>query len=95
MSRKCVNNPDHFCYVCGEVTFASQKRSITPLIKKAYQLYFGYQIGDQDKQWAPHICCNACASNLRNWLNRKKRSMRLSQWSGESLQIMLMIAISA
>lgn len=78
MSRKCVNNPDHFCYVCGEVTFASQKRSITPLIKKAYQLYFGYQIGDQDKQWAPHICCNACASSLRNWLNRKKRSMRFA-----------------
>lgn len=78
MSRKCVNSPDYFCYVCGEVTFASQKRSITPLIKTAYHLYFGCKIGDQDKQWAPHICCNSCASSLRNWLNRKKRSMRFA-----------------
>ncbi|CAH2014076.1 unnamed protein product [Acanthoscelides obtectus] len=78
MSRKCVNNPDQFCYVCGDVTFASQRRSITPLITKAYQLYFGCKLGDQDKQWAPHICCNTCASSLRSWLNGKKRSMRFA-----------------
>jgi len=75
MPRTCVNNADNFCYVCGEVTFASQKRSITTMVKKAYHLYFGCKIGDQDKMWAPHICCNTCATNLRQWLNRKRKSM--------------------
>ncbi|XP_029451745.1 zinc finger protein 544-like isoform X3 [Rhinatrema bivittatum] len=75
MPRTCVNNADNFCYVCGEVTFASQKRSITALVKRAYYLYFGCKIGDQDKSWAPHICCNTCATNLHQWLNRKRKSM--------------------
>ena len=34
MSRNCVNNSDNFCSICGEVTFASRKCSITPTIKK-------------------------------------------------------------
>lgn len=75
MPRFCVNNPDNFCYVCGEVTFSDQKRVITPLIRKAYFYYFGRKIGDLNKSWAPHICCNNCACNLRNWINGKGRSM--------------------
>jgi len=50
MSRNCVNNPDNFCYICGEVTFASRKCSITPTIKKAYFLYFGCKVGDQGQK---------------------------------------------
>jgi hypothetical protein len=75
MERKCVNSADNFCYICGEVTFSSQKRAITPIIRKAYHLYFGCQIGDQDKSWAPQICCNTCAANLRKWLSRKRPSV--------------------
>lgn len=74
MPRKCVNSVDNFCYVCGEVTFASQKRELTPLIKTAYYHYFDCKI-DEDKPWAPHICCNSCAVNLRGWLNKTVRSM--------------------
>lgn len=75
MPRDCINKPNNFCYICGEVTFASQKRNFTPKIKKAYQLYFGCVLGDEDKRWAPHICCNNCANNLCSWLNRRGRSM--------------------
>ncbi|XP_065444006.1 uncharacterized protein LOC101953070 isoform X3 [Chrysemys picta bellii] len=75
MPHTCVNSADNFRYVCGEVTFASQKRSITTMVKKAYHLYFGCKTGDQDKRWAPHICCNTCATNLCQWLNRKRKSM--------------------
>ena len=75
MSRKCVNNPDNFCYICGEVTFASRKRRITPTIKKAYFLYFGCKLGDQDKKWAPHVCCITCSSKLNAWVNGKGRCM--------------------
>lgn len=31
--RKCVNSLDNFCYICGEITFASRKCVLTPLIK--------------------------------------------------------------
>lgn len=75
MPRTCVNGANNFCYICGEVTFLSQKRSITKVIKTAYSLYFGCRIGDQDKSWAPHICCNTCAANLKLWLTGKRQAM--------------------
>jgi hypothetical protein len=43
--------------VCGDYTIKLNRKTITPLIKKAYELYFGCEIGDQDKPWAPHIVC--------------------------------------
>ena len=75
MPRNCVNNPDSFCYICGKLTLASQKRTITPMIKKAYYLYFGCKLGDQDKSWAPHICCTSCTAGLSNWLHGKRQAM--------------------
>lgn len=75
MPRHCVNSADNFCYICGEVTFADQKRTISATVKKAYHLYFGCQVGDQDKPWAPHVCCNTCATKLRCWLNGSSRAM--------------------
>ena len=64
----CVNNPDNFCYICGEVTFASRKCSITPIIKKVYFSYFGCKVGDQDKKWTPHVSCAACSSKWKRTL---------------------------
>ena len=78
MPRKCVNAADNFCYICGKITFASQKRIITALVRKAYHLYFGCKIGDQDRSWAPHICCNTCATNLWQWSSRKRKYMPLA-----------------
>jgi len=75
MPRNCVNNPDNFCYICGEVTFSTRKRPLTPMVKNAYECYFGCKVGDQDKKWAPHVCCISCATTLREWLNNKGRSM--------------------
>jgi len=71
MSQKCINSPDNFCYICGEVTFASRKCSITPAIKKAYFLYFGCKVWGQDKKLAPHMCCTMCSSKLNVWVNGK------------------------
>jgi len=49
ISRKCVNSLDNFCYVCGEITFASRKRVLTPLIKLMYFQYFDFTVGDHGK----------------------------------------------
>lgn len=75
MPRNCVNSANSFCYVCGELTFKSQKRTFTPLVLKAYELYFGIKVGDQDKLWAPHICCKTCVTLLTGWLRGDNRKM--------------------
>ena len=46
-----------------------------PLIKKAYHLYFGCKLGDQDKKLAPHIVCKSCATHLGSWINYKGMAM--------------------
>lgn len=61
--------------IISVVCVKSQRRDITSLVKKAYELYFGWQIGDQGKSWAPHICCASCVTLLSGWLNGKSRRM--------------------
>jgi len=78
MCRFCVNFADLFCYVCGEVTLAAQRRSIRLLIKKTYHLYFGCKLGDQDKKCEPHIVWKSCAIRLKGWTNRKGMTMPLA-----------------
>ena len=75
MPRVCVNSPDNFCYICGEFTVSSRKRALTTKTRKAYHQYFGCKVGDQDKPWAPHICCNSCVTNLNEWLKKKRKRM--------------------
>ena len=73
--RRCLNHADNFCYICGKYTITTQRKNITPKVKLAYHLYFGCKVGDQDKEWAPHICCVSCTSGLTQWLNNKRSSM--------------------
>src|SRR5271156_4200643 len=69
---KCVNDPNNFCYCCGKFTPHSQRRSLTLTVKKAYYLYFGYKVGHEDKEWAPHVCCITCYSGLIQWMNKRR-----------------------
>ena len=75
MSRVCVNSADNFCYICGEFTVSSQKHVLTTRTRKAYHQYFGCKVGDQEKPWAPHICCNSCVTALNEWLKKKRKAM--------------------
>jgi hypothetical protein len=69
MPQKCLNQPDTFCHVCGELAFESQRRNFSPLTKKCYELYFGCKVDDQDKYWALHICCVTCVRFLTGRVN--------------------------
>ena len=60
MDCKCKNNPDRFCYICGNVVFPNLQAKITDFVRKAYHDYFGDKLGDQDKPFAPYICCKTC-----------------------------------
>jgi hypothetical protein len=75
MSRKCVNDPDSFCYICGEFTAKHQRRELTPTVRESYRLYFGFRINDEDKSWVPHGCCVSCAAGLSQWKTGRRISM--------------------
>ena len=66
-SRGCVNDPNCFCYICGEYTVKKYRRALTHRLKRLYKLYFGCAVGEQDKSWAPHISCVRCSAGLYTW----------------------------
>jgi len=61
--------------VCGQFNALDQRRNLTQRLKTAYKHNFGCQVGDQDKSWAPHVCCTVCYSGLTQWLNGKRKKM--------------------
>ena len=76
--RQCKTSSDFFCYVCGY--YISGQYSSYEIVKgtkywTAYRLYFGMDIGDQDKSWAPRVICGSCRSNLEGWLRGSGRFM--------------------
>ena len=63
-ARQCKIDTNRFCYICGELTFAKEKCSITNHIKKVYKAYFDCYLRDQDKSWASQVCCFTCVKTL-------------------------------
>lgn len=63
--------------MCGKYTPAQQRRPITSpsSLTVAYKNYFGCKLGDQDKDWAPHVCCASCNTMLLAWLNGRREAM--------------------
>lgn len=61
--------------VLQRVHLKISKEGDNSLVKKAYELYFEYKVGDQDKGWIPQICCTSCAVNLRAWITGSRPSM--------------------
>ena len=92
-SRGCTNDPNIFCYICGEYVVKSQRQNITNFIKNVYYAYFGIKLGDQYKTWAPHKVCRSCVESLRRYSKGKQKSMSFGvPWCGESLKAAAMIA---
>lgn len=75
IKRGCLNHPDNFCYVCGKFAPRDQRKSLSTKVKCAYHHYFGMKVSDQDRSWAPHVCCSICYVGLTQWLNGKRKSM--------------------
>ena len=55
MDWKCKNNPEWFCYICGNVDLSNHQAKITDFVKKAFRDYFVVKLGNQDKPFAPHV----------------------------------------
>jgi hypothetical protein len=52
-----------------------RQRRMTPLLCEAYEKYFGWKVGDQDRPWAPQLSCLNCFTNLTGWMNGSRKSM--------------------
>lgn len=74
--RRCHNDPDVFCYICGEYMLKNHRFNVRDFTKRAYLAYFGIKLGDQDKPWAPHKVCKHCTETLRSWTQGKATCMK-------------------
>jgi len=76
--RRCLNEPNVFCYISGEYTLQHNSKTISSFVKRAYLAYFKVMLGDQDKPWAPHIMCKPCVEHLRQWTKKSRKSLRFA-----------------
>ena len=77
---KCKYSADDFCYICGLFIPSKQRKTVLNedsqnKIHVAYYKYFGCYITDQDKNWAPHVCCDNCRKTLCKWMDGEERRM--------------------
>ena len=92
--RQCRNNPDIFCYICGEYVMAKYRFNVRDYTKRVYEAYFGMKLRDQDKSWVPHKVCKHCIETLRFWTQGKVSPCGLGfLWYGVSPKIIMMITI--
>jgi hypothetical protein len=95
MQRKCVNIADN-CYICGELTFSSQKHAITPIIRKAYHLYFGCQIGTRTRAGPRTYAAILVQRTFESgWAAKGNQCLLPYPWSGESRRIVSVTVTSA
>ena len=75
---------DSFCSICSEFKIADKINRVTEFIQKAFHAYFGVQLGDQDKPWAPHVVCKTCIEHLRQRTQGSQKALKfgiLMIWS--------------
>ena len=92
---KCKTDPNK-CYICGKHILPSRHAKLAQFVKKACYSYFELKLSDQDKAFAPHMCCKTCVKSLGLWSVRKIKSLFLVLlWYGEKEKTMPQIVISA
>jgi len=74
MKNLCKQPRQFLLYLRRSYVF-NTKSPINTDGEKTYECYFGCKVGDQDKKWAPHVCCISCATTPREWLIKIGRSM--------------------
>jgi hypothetical protein len=57
------------------VVLKAQRKPLSQLVRKAYELYFGCKVRVQDKILAPKIFCSSCSRALAGWFKGTHKSM--------------------
>ena len=90
--RKCKNDFDIFCHICGKMTARKYRRKLTDRIKKLYLAYFGCAVRDQDKNWAPHVTVwTVLTGSISGVRVESPHCHMLFQWCGENKKIMYVL----
>jgi len=75
MSRSCQNRLNSFCHICSKVPLKSQRKPLSKLMRRAYELHFDCKIRDQDMVWVLRICCSSCSRTLASWFKGTHKSI--------------------
>ena len=75
MNYSYKNYPNQFCYICIYDVFQQRRAEIMYFVKKTYHAYFGFKTEHHLKPITPPICCKTCVENLRDWSNKRRKSM--------------------
>ena len=65
MDRKCKNNHERSCYICGDLVLPNCQAKITDFVKKVYRDYFGVKVEDRMNHSLPTFAVKR-VKNLRN-----------------------------
>lgn len=63
-----MNDPDKFCFICGQVILKSQRKGVTPLLQTAYRSYFSAELPNRNCSWVPQYSCCSCYRALLGWM---------------------------
>ena len=92
--RSCCNDPDSFCYKCGEYILKEYKRSITDFVRKVYRAYFGVKLVTKTSHGLHMLSANHVLSTYECGQKEKLKALDLvCQWCGENRKTTLMIVI--
>lgn len=69
---QCVNDPNLFCYVCGEYTAQKSRNLFSDAAKDAFTQYFGMTPDNLDEAYTPNDVCHHCYSTLTAWVSGAK-----------------------
>lgn len=68
---KCKNDPQKFCFVCGNYIFTTPV-NFTSSLQTAYRLYFKTDPKNLDKTWTPNVVCSSCKTCLARWMSGER-----------------------
>ena len=67
-SRKCKNDHEKICHICGNFYVIKRRQNIMNFVKKSYNEYSRMKLGDLDKKkMGSRKVCHTCVEQLRKW----------------------------
>lgn len=70
---ECKNDPDDFCYVCGDYVVEKKIRKFTDSLRKSYLQYFKVAPENLNERWTPNAICSSCHVILSEWASGSKK----------------------
>ena len=89
MDCKCPNDPDRFCYICGNVILPGRAAKVTDFVKKVYHAYFGVKLAEGTNHLHPMLAAkHVLRTCVIGEIEKGKVCHSLFLWCGERVKIM-------